>query len=72
MSVEKSFNHIQKFAHTDYLPTHCLLHSGRSNWPYLLCLRDLQVLFYSLLTCAEGHGNPTKGIFGIASPSVED
>ncbi len=32
----------------------------------------LQVLFYNLFTCAEGHGNPTNGIFGIAPPSVAE
>jgi hypothetical protein len=37
-----------------------------------LCLWDLQVLFYNLFTCAEGHGNPTNGIFGIAPPSVAE
>jgi len=73
MSVEMSFDNIvRKFTHTDYFPTHHVLQSGRSNWPYLRCLWDLQVLFYNLFTCAEGHGNPTNGIFGIVPPSVED
>jgi hypothetical protein len=73
MSVEMSFNNIvRKFTHVDYFPTHCMLQSGRSNWPYLRCLWDLQVLFYNLFTCVEGHGNPTNGIFGIAPPSVAE
>jgi hypothetical protein len=73
MSVEISFNNIvRKFTHTDYFATHCILQSGRSNWPYLRCLWDLQVLFYNLFTCAEGHGNPTNGIFGISPPSVAE
>jgi hypothetical protein len=39
MSVEISFNNIvRKFTHTDYFATHCILQSGRSNWPYLCCL----------------------------------
>jgi hypothetical protein len=49
-----------------------ILTSGRSNWPYLRCLWDLQVLFYNLFTCAEGHGNPTNGIFGISPPSAAE
>jgi len=73
MSVEMSFNNIVcKCMHTDYFPTHHVLQSGRSNWPYLRCLWDLQVLFYNLFTCAEGHGNSRNVIFGIAPPSVED
>jgi len=53
MSVEMSFNNIvRKFTHIDYFPTHCILQSGRSNWPYLHCLWDLQVLFYNLFTYA--------------------
>jgi hypothetical protein len=69
MSVEMSFNNIVcKLTHIYYFPTHRILQSRRSNWPYLHCLCDLQVLFYNLLTCAEGHGNTTNGIFGIAPP----
>jgi hypothetical protein len=46
MSVEISFNNIvRKFTHTDYFTTHRILQSGRSNWPYLRCLWDFQVLF---------------------------
>ena len=73
MGVEMSFNNIvRKFTHTDYFANHRILQSGRSNWPYLQCLWDLQVLFYNLFTCAEGHGNPVKGLFGIAPPSVAE
>ncbi len=56
----------------DYFARHRILHNGRSNWPYLHCLWDLQVLFYNLFTCAEDHGNPTNGIFGVAPPTVEE
>jgi hypothetical protein len=31
----------------------------------------LQGLLYYLFTCAEGQGNLTNGIFGIAPPSVD-
>ena len=73
MSVEMSFNNIvRKFSHIDYFPTHHILQSGRSNWPYLCCLWDLQVLYYYLFTCAAGHGNPTNGIFVIAPSSVSE
>jgi hypothetical protein len=72
MSVGMSFNNIiGKFTHMDYFPTHLVLQSGRSNWPYWWCLWDLQVLFYNLFTCVEGHVNPTNGIFGIAPPAAE-
>ncbi len=68
-----SFNNIvRKFTHMDYFATHRILQSGRSTWPYLRCLWDLQVLFYNLFICAEGHGNPTNGMFGIAPPSVQE
>jgi hypothetical protein len=63
---------LRKFTHTDYYATHCILQSGRSNWPSLLCLWDLQVLFLNLFTCAEGHGNHTNGIFGMTPPSVAE
>ena len=73
MGVEMSFNNIvRKFTHTDYFANHRILQSGRSNWPYLRCLWDLQVLFYNLFTCAEGHGNPVNGLFGITPPSVAE
>jgi hypothetical protein len=50
MSVEISFNNIiQKFTHADYFAHHQILQSGRSNWPYLHCLWDLQVLFLQSL-----------------------
>jgi hypothetical protein len=65
--VEMSFNNIvRKFTHTVYFPNHRILQSGRSNWPYLRCLWDLQVLFFNLFTCAEGMGNPVNGMFGIS------
>jgi hypothetical protein len=71
--VKMSFNNImRKFTHTDYFPNHRTLQSGQSNWPYLRCLWDLQVLFYNLFTCAEGHGNPINGMFGIAPPTVAE
>jgi hypothetical protein len=63
---------LKKFTHTDYYATHRILQSGRSNWSSLLCLWDLQVLFFNLFTCAEGHGNPTNGIFGMTPPSVAE
>ncbi len=70
MSVEMSFNNIvRKFTHVDYFASHHILQNGRSNWPYLHCLWNLQVLLYNLFTCVEGHGNPTNGIFGIAPPT---
>jgi hypothetical protein len=73
MAVELSFNNIvRKFTHSDYFPTHRILQQGRSNWPYLRCLWDLQVLFYNLFTCAQGHGNPCNSILGVAPPTVED
>lgn len=71
--VEMSFNNIvRKFTHTDYFPNHRILQSGRSNWPYLRCLWDLQVLFFNLFTCAEGMGNPVNGMFGISPPTVAE
>ncbi len=71
--VEMSFNNIvRKFMHTDYFPNHCVLQSGRSNWPYLWQLWDLQVLFFNLFTCAEGMGNPINGMFGISPLTVEE
>ncbi len=70
--AKMSFNNIvRRLTHVDYFATHRILQSGRSNWPYLHCLWDLQVLFYNLFTCT-GHGNPTNGTFGIAPPSVEE
>ena len=73
IGVEMSFNNIvRKFTHTDYFPNHCILQSGRSNWPYLRCLWDLQVLFFNLFTCAEGMGNPVNGMFGISPPTVAE
>lgn len=73
MAVELSFNNIiRKFTHSDYFPTHRILQQGRSNWPYLRCLWDLQVLFFNLFTCAHGHGNPCNTILGVAPPSVAD
>jgi hypothetical protein len=38
--------------------------------PFLQTLWDLQVLYYNLFTCAEGHGNPCNIILGIAPPTV--
>ncbi len=71
--VEMRFNNILwKFMPTDYFPNHHILQSGRSNWPYLRCLWDLQVLFYNLFTYAKGHGNPINGMFGIAPPTVAE
>jgi hypothetical protein len=73
MAVEVSFNNIvQKFTHIDYFATHQILQQGRSNWPYLQCLWDLQVLFYNLFSCAQGHGNPCNAILGFAPPTVSD
>ncbi|MFN9980283.1 MAG: hypothetical protein ACK53Y_10235, partial [bacterium] len=70
MGVELSFNNIvRKFTHTDYFASH---RQGRSNLPYLLTLWDLQVLFYNLFTCAQGHGNPCNVMFGIAPPTVAE
>jgi hypothetical protein len=34
----------------DYFASHRILQQGRSNWPYLRTLWDLQVLFYNLFT----------------------
>jgi len=46
VAVEMSFNNIvRKFTHTDYFPRHRILQNGRSNWPYLRNLWDLQVFF---------------------------
>ena len=71
--VEMSFNNIvRKFTHTDYFAHHRILQSGRSNWPYLRQLWDLQVLFFNLFTCAEGIGNPINGMFGVAPPTVAE
>jgi hypothetical protein len=71
--VEMSFNNtVRKFTHTDYFPNHRILQSGCSNWPYLRCLWDLQVLFFNLFTCAEGIGNPINGMFGISPPTVAE
>ena len=73
MSVELSFNNIvRKFTHTDYFATHRILQNGRSNWLYLKSLWDLQVLFYNLFTCAQGHGNPCNYILGVTPPTVEE
>jgi hypothetical protein len=72
MVVELSFNNIvRKFTNTDYFASHCILQQGRSNWPYLRTLWDLQVLFYNLFTYAQGHGNPCNVMFGIACLTVE-
>lgn len=68
-----SFNNIlRKFIHSDYFVRHHIFQNGRSNWPYLHCLWDLQALFYNLFSCAEGHGNPCNAVLGIESPSVEE
>jgi hypothetical protein len=73
MAVEHSFNNIvRKFTHTDYFASHCILQQGRSNWPYLRALCDLQVLFYNLFTCAQGHGNLCNIILGVAPPTIEE
>ena len=45
---------------------------SRSNWLYLKSLWDLQVLFYNLFTCAQGHGNPCNYILGVTPPTVEE
>jgi hypothetical protein len=71
--VEMSFNNIVcKFTHTDYFCNHWIFQSGRSNWPYLQCLWDLQVLFYNLFACAQYLGNPINGMFGISPPMVAE
>ena len=71
--VEMSFNNIvRKFQHSDYFAHHRIYQSGRSDWPYLRCLWDLQVLFYNLFTCADGHGNPCNAVLGIEPPSVAE
>jgi hypothetical protein len=71
MAVELSFyNIVRKFTHSDCFASHRILQQGRSNWPYLQTLWDLQVLFYNLFTCAEGHGNPCNVILGIAPLTV--
>jgi hypothetical protein len=68
-AVERSFNNIiRKFTHTDYFPNHHIIQSGRSNWPYLHQLWDLQVLFFNLSTCAEGMGNPIKECLVLLHP----
>ena len=73
MAVEVSFNNIvRKFTHNDYFATHRILQQGRSNWPYLRCLWDLQVLFYNLFSCAQGHGNPCNAILGVVPPTVSE
>ena len=73
MAVEVSFNNIvRKFTHSDYFATHRILQQGRSNWPYLRCLWDLQVLFYNLFSCAQGHGNPCNAILGVVPPTVSE
>jgi hypothetical protein len=38
----------------------------------LRCLWDLQVLFYSIFTCVEGHGNPINRMLGVAPPTVAE
>ncbi len=69
--VELSFNNIvHKFMHMDYFASHRILQQGRSNWPYLRTLWDLQVLFYNLFTCAQGHGNPCNVMFGVSPLTV--
>jgi hypothetical protein len=46
VAIEMSFNNIVwKFTHTDYFPRHHILQNGRSNWPYLWNLWDLQGVF---------------------------
>ncbi len=73
IAVELSFNNIiQKFTHIDYFASHYIMQQGRSNYPYLRALWDLQVLFYNLFTCAQGHGNPCNVMFGIAPPTVAE
>jgi hypothetical protein len=73
IAVELSFNNIiREFTHSDYFAYHCTQQQGWSNWPYLTCLWDLQVPFYNLFTCAQGHGNPCNVILGVAPPSVEE
>jgi len=52
VAVEMSFNNIvRKFTHTDYFPRHRILQNGRSNWPYLRNLWDLQVFFQFVHLC---------------------
>jgi hypothetical protein len=71
--VEMSFNNIVcKFTHTDYFCNHRIFQSGRSNWPYLCCLLDLQGLFRNLFTCAQYLGNPINGMFGISPLTVAE
>jgi hypothetical protein len=71
--VEMSINNIvRKFQHSDYFAWHHIYQSGRFNWPYLHCLWNLQVLFYNLFTCADGHGNPCNAVLGIEPPSVAE
>jgi hypothetical protein len=73
MAVEANLNNIVwKFTHIDYFATHLILQQGRSNWPYLRCLWDLQVLLFNLFSCAHGHGYPCNAILRIASPTVSD
>ncbi len=56
--VEHSFNNIvRKFIYSNYFASHHILQQGRSSWPYLRTLWDLQALFYNLFTYAQGHGN---------------
>jgi len=47
-----------------------------SEWKIKLALTALLVgptgFFYNLFPCAEGHGNPTNGMFGITPPSVDE
>jgi len=47
------------------------LKNGRSIWPYLRILWDLQ-FFFNLFTCAEGNGNPCNAVLGVAPPTVEE
>jgi len=49
MSVEMSFNYIfHKILSAQVILW--IIQSGRSNWPYICCLWDLQILFYKLFT----------------------
>jgi len=71
--VEMSFDNIVcMFTDMDYFPNHRIFQSGRSTWPYLHCLWDLQVLFFNLFTCAEGLGNHINGMFCISPSRVSE
>jgi hypothetical protein len=61
-----------KFLHFDHIRSNKIVRDGKSNWPYLLCLWDLQVLFFNLFTCVHNCGSQSTGALAVSPPSVAE